>query len=95
MRYYRYVTAEHPRPEVEGEMTAFYCVDDAGRIVSSIELYLDGLCLAYDTQHPADDHGMLPDAEMDVAAAGEFGEIEEIDAAEFSAQTRGIKAANR
>lgn len=95
MHYYRYITTEHARSDFDGEMTAFYAVDDAGQIVSSIELYPDGLCLAYDLKHPADNYGMLPDEEMDAALAGKVGRLEEIDAEAYSAQASDIEAANR
>jgi hypothetical protein len=95
MRYYQYITEEHARTEVAGEMTAYYEVDDDNRIVRSLELYPDRVAYSYDLDHSADDFGILPDAEMDVSAASQFGRISEVAEAEFGRVWRDTKVSNR
>ncbi len=95
MRYYQFITEEHARTDVGGEMTAYYEVADDHRIVRSLELYPDGVAYSYDLGHPADDFGVLPDAEMDVPAASQFGRISEVTAAEFSRMWGDTKVSNR
>lgn len=95
MRYYQFITEEHARTEVGGEMTAYYEVADDNRIVRSLELYADGVAYSYDLEHSADECGILPDAEMDVSAAAEFGAVSEVSESEFSTKWRDTKVSNR
>jgi hypothetical protein len=95
MRYYKFTTEEHARTEVGGEMTAYYEVTEDNRIVRSLERYADGIAYSYDLDHPADECGMLPDAEMDVSAAAEFGALSELSESEFAAMWRDTKVSNR
>lgn len=95
MRYYQFITEEHARADVCGPMTAYYEVADDHRIVRSLELYADGVAYSYDVEHAADDCGILPDAEMDVAAAAEVGAVVELSEGDFASKWRDTKVANR
>jgi hypothetical protein len=95
MRYYKYVTEEHARTEVGGEMIAYYEVADNNRIVRSLELYRDGVAYSYDLNHSADEYGVLPDTEMNVSAAAELGSIAELSEDEIADVWRDTKVANR
>lgn len=95
MRYYRFTTEEHARTEAGGELAIYYEVQDDGMIVRSLEVYDDGIAFSYDLEHPTDECGSLPDAEMDVAAAAEFGTISEITEIEFKRQWHRTEVANR
>jgi hypothetical protein len=63
MRHYQFITEEHARSDVGGEMTAYYEVSDDNRIVRSLEIYSDGVAYSYDLDHAVDEFGILPDAE--------------------------------
>jgi hypothetical protein len=95
MRYYIYVTEEHARTEIGGKMIAYYEVADDNRIVRSLELYRDGVAYSYDLSHSADEYGILPDTEMDVSAAAEWGAIVELSEGEFTDKWRDTNVANR
>jgi hypothetical protein len=95
MRYYRYITEEHARSEIKGEMTAYYEIADDQSFVRSLEVYPDSVAYSFDATHRADQFGMLPDAVMDAAAAAEYGVIAEISKEDFERFWSSTKVANR
>src|SRR5882724_2056893 len=94
MHYYRYITKEHARMDIGGEMVAFYEIADDSSFVRSLEIYADGVTYSYDQQHAADEFGILPDALMDVEAAAGFGAISDLSKDEFEQIWRDTKGMN-
>ena len=96
MEYFRYTFAEHARCDgYEGSVTAFYEIAPDMSFVLSLEIFEDGIAYSFDLDHAADTFGMLPDAEMDMDAAREFGDLSEIANEEFEQKWRETTVINR
>lgn len=96
MNYYRYTFTEHGRRDgYDGSVTAFYEVAPDMSFVRSLEVFEDGVAYSFDLEHAADTFGILPDTEMDVEAAKECGDIDEIGEDEFEQRWRETPVVNR
>lgn len=96
MQYFRYTFAEHGRRDgYDGSVTAFYEITSDMSFVRSLEIFEDGLAYSFDQDHAADTFGILPDADMDVDAANEFGDLAEISKEDFEKKWKDTTAINR
>jgi hypothetical protein len=96
MNYYRYTFAEHGRHDgYTGSVTGYYEIAPDLSFVRSLEVFEDGIAYSFDLEHAADTFGILPDTEMDVEAAREIGDIEEIGGDEFERLWKDTAVINR
>ena len=96
MQYFRYTFAERGRRDgYDGSVTVFYEIASDMSFVRSLEIFDDGLAYSFDLDHTADTFGILPEAEMDVQAAEEFGDLSQITAETFQKKWRDTRVVNR